>query len=175
MKIVVGHPNVVNHMFTGIGVFSGQYVQPGIAKQFLNDGQIEFNVADPGLFTKEDIVINDRIAKKYIDDYKLGFSRSGNTYTLSTVYSSDNSAVLSNLEDVKISYKNANGTRKLYSNLFWPLDDYPDYEGGLGDVYKRQTKTMKGKILSLGKMRIVIMKDTLGFLQMMKRAFWERI
>lgn len=128
-RIVVGHPNVVNHMFTGIGVFSGQYVQPGIAKQFLNDGQIEFNVADPGLFTKEDIVINDRIAKKYIDDYKLGFSRSGNTYTLSTVYSSDNSAVLSNLEDVKISYKNANGTRKLYSNLFWPLDDYPDYEG----------------------------------------------
>lgn len=128
-RIVVGHPNVVNTGFTGIGAFSGQYVQPGIAKQFLNDGEIEFNVADPGLFTKEEIVIDGRIAKKYINDYKLGFTKSGNTYTLTSVYSRDGDSVLSNLDEIRMSYKNASGSRKLYSNLFWPLDNYPNYEG----------------------------------------------
>lgn len=114
-------------------------VTQGIVDKNLEDGVLKFNAVDPGLFKEEDIIIDGKIAMKYIDDYQLGFSRKGNTYTLSKVYDNNQVPVLSDLDKLQFIAWNWNKTTKLYSNLFWPLDQYPNYEGrdpNLGGNYK---------------------------------------
>lgn len=97
-----------------------------IPKAQLSDGDIQFNYPDPGLFRTGDIITKeqykdgsqvDYIAKKYLPDYKLGFNRAGDTYTLQYVKDSSGNTLIRDLSRIRKSHMNP-----LYSNLFWPLD-----------------------------------------------------
>ena len=102
----------------------------GIASSVSNDGKgdIKFNTAysDPGLFTTGDktysINIDGQqhtyIKKKYLPNYKLNFSKKGDTYTLQSVDDSEGTRVRSNLDVLRLT----NTADGLYGNLFWPLD-----------------------------------------------------
>lgn len=94
----------------------------------IQDGSPVYNgIYDPGLF--DDSL---KAGKKIVEDYKLGFNQVGNTYTLSKVYRGD-SPKLSDLEKLKDVYDN--GSKQLFSNNFWPLDDlyYDGRDPALGD------------------------------------------
>lgn len=104
-------------------------LRQGIVSDTLNEGLLQFNSRDPGLFSRGDIMVGDVVAKKYITDHELEFKREGDTYTLQSVYQNGNSEpVCENLDKLKYTGKNWNKTKNLYSNLFWPLDRY-EYEG----------------------------------------------
>lgn len=99
----------------------------GIPKNTLAGDQIQFNYPDPGLFRARDIITRetyrdgsqvDYIAKKYLPNYKLGFNRNGDTYTLEYVKNSSDGMLIGNLSKIRKTH-----TNPLYSNLFWPLDD----------------------------------------------------
>lgn len=95
-------------------------------------GQIQFGYPDPGLFRTSDIITKeiykdgtevDYIAKKYLPNYKLGFNRNGDTYTLEYVKNSSDKRLIGDLSKIRHTGDNWNKTKKLYSNLFWPLDE----------------------------------------------------
>lgn len=114
-------------------------IMKNIPKDKLSDNQIEFNYPDPGLFATGDIITTeewkgntevDYYAKKYLTNYQLGFARKGDNYTLRAVYDAAGNdtrgkyadgRALPTLDVIKLSY--SNGDTKLYSNLFWPLDN----------------------------------------------------
>ena len=84
----------------------------------LNDnGEPNYNdIYDPGLFRQ-----NENIQGRHTTtEYSLGFSRQGDTYTLSHLYRNGQTK-RSDLNELKDYFDN--GTKQIFSNNFWPLDD----------------------------------------------------
>ena len=121
----------IRHGYTGLPNNAGSVVT-GIPKETLAaDNTIKFNYQDPGLFATRDITTSETYkdgkkvtyyAKKYLPNYQLGFERQGDTYTLKSVYDSSGKTLLKNLDQIVYTCDSWNGSKKLYSNLFWPLD-----------------------------------------------------
>lgn len=121
----------IRHGYTGVPNNAGSVVT-GIPKETLAaDNTIKFNYQDPGLFATQDITTSETYkdgkkvtyyAKKYLPNYQLGFERQGDTYTLESVYDSSGKTLLKNLDQIVYTCDSWNGSKKLYSNLFWPLD-----------------------------------------------------
>lgn len=84
-------------------------IRRGIIKGLDNKKNVLFNYDNPGVFTDASVEKN---GKQNIDDYKLRFNRSGDTYELRNVINNNNQAVLSNYT----------GTGSSNSKNFWPLD-----------------------------------------------------
>ena len=122
----------IRHGYTGVPNKAGSVVT-GIPKETLAaDNTIRFNYQDPGLFATRDITTSETYkdgkkvtyyAKKYLPNYQLGFERQGDTYTLKSVYDGSGKTLLKNLDQIVYTCDNWNKTKKLYSNLFWPLDN----------------------------------------------------
>lgn len=84
-------------------------IRRGIIKGLDNQKNVLFNYDDPGVFTDASV---EKKGKQNIDDYKLRFNRSGDTYELRNVINNNNQAVLSDYT----------GTNLSNSSNFWPLD-----------------------------------------------------
>lgn len=106
-------------------------VREGIPADQMVGNQIKFNYPDPGLFVTSDIMTDETYldgstvkyyAKKYLPNYQLEFNRSGDTYTLSSVYDESGKQLENGLEKIQFTTKAWGSDKKLYSNLFWPLD-----------------------------------------------------
>lgn len=140
-------------------------VRTGIPQNSMSNNQIVFNYRDPGLFNTTDIITKERYrggstvsyyAKKYLPNYQLEFERSGDTYTLSSVYDESGSELADGLENIRYTGYNWNNTKKLYSNLFWPLDGVnyndavygrnrdPEFGGNYGFPYNDEDEEEKG-------------------------------
>lgn len=121
----------IRHGYTGAPNKAGSVVT-GIPQGTLAaDNMIKFNYQDPGLFATRDITTSETYkdgkkvtyyAKKYLPNYQLGFERQGDTYTLKSVYDSSGKTLSKNLDQIVYTCNSWNGSKKLYSNLFWPLD-----------------------------------------------------
>ena len=120
----------IRHGYSGNANIAGS-VRTGIPKTSMSNNQIVFNYQDPGLFDTTDIMTQERYqggstvsyyAKKYLPNYQLEFKRNGDTYTLSSVYDESGSELADSLENIRYTCDAWDGSRKLYSNLFWPLD-----------------------------------------------------
>lgn len=77
---------------------NGNQIITGLLKGLKADGSPEFNYDDPGLFKNEDAFYtkNDGTkvyTRKVIDNYKLTFSQSGDTYSLQSVKNASNQKV----------------------------------------------------------------------------------
>lgn len=119
------------------GKFLQNIPKSRLRSQLLSDDttkyDIQFNYKDPGLFRDSDVIITEnneqKIVKKFINDYELGFDRKGDTYTLESVYRKGNSnPILSNLDELNYTGRNWRGFN-LFTNKFWPLDTYENYSG----------------------------------------------
>lgn len=91
----------------------------GLVQNSLDGDIIRYNVSSPALFNEEKVT-----GKTEVTDRKLGFSRVGDTWTLSSVVQGTENAettLVSNLETFQERW-NWNQTVKMYGNDFWPLD-----------------------------------------------------
>lgn len=86
-----GYNKLINCFSSGTYAYGGNGVlynagaiKHGIVKGLDADGNVEFNVDEPGLFSSDT-----KAGKAIFSNYKLGFSRSGDTYSLNSVYKGD--------------------------------------------------------------------------------------
>lgn len=100
---------------TGFEIVTGMVRKKEVGEGVNENGPIYNGLYDPGLF-------NDtaKTGKTILKDYKLWFNQDGDTYTLSKVYEGETKR-LENLEKFEETYDN--GTKQLFSNSFWPLDN----------------------------------------------------
>ena len=108
----------------------------GLVKSELQGNVLQFDddIAHPDFFLAESPSSS---ANKLIEDYKLGFKKEGDTYTLSKVVKKDidpdhvtnDDIILSNLENIRYSTYGDGVNSALFSNEFWPLDKITSYDG----------------------------------------------
>ncbi|SEA40597.1 fibro-slime domain-containing protein [Eubacterium aggregans] len=86
-----GYNKLINCFSSGTYAYGGNgdlynagAIKHGIVKGLDADGNVEFNVDEPGLFSSDT-----KAGKAIFSNYKLGFSRSGDTYSLNSVYKGD--------------------------------------------------------------------------------------
>ena len=98
-----------------------------LAKDSLGaDGNIEFNLPAPDLFTN-----GQQTGKTGVPSInQLQFNRQGDTYTLSSVTGTN----AKNLETFGFQRDNWNKTRKIWSNNFWPMDSAPEWGAAGHDI-----------------------------------------
>lgn len=135
----------INHNKKSVGANTINWFNgiKGIASHVTNDGKgdIKFNYADPGLFTTKTITSSDGYVKKaYLNNYKLNFTRKGDTYTLQSVQDSKGKKVADNLDVLEKTH-----STNLYSNLFWPLDSGVARESQYGVDGKTRDPLFGGK------------------------------
>ncbi len=130
------------HLTDKIGEFNLNSGNSSIARGIVKDnldkqGNLQFNVNVPQTLFKEGVG-----SKEYVD-YTLQYTQVGDTYTLMSVYDSDNKKVLDNLATIQTK-TNKNGTA--YSNMFWPLDNVKNdpHMGGEAKKYYFLTGTKQG-------------------------------
>ena len=101
----------------------------GLADSLNKNGVIQYksNVAVPNLFNE-----GNATGKRHIDDYKLEFSRVGDTYTLSKVNTSGGTAVLSNLDQFNHPQYGSTVYNHIWTNNFWPMDQKTGADGKTG-------------------------------------------
>lgn len=102
-----------------------------MVKGYNTEGPVYNNLYDPGFFTS-----TNKIGKKILNGYKLGFNKQGDTYTLATVYGPNGTRTLTNLDGFRETFDN--GSRHILSNNFWPLDseNYDGQDPLFGGSYK---------------------------------------
>lgn len=98
-----------------------------VQEQLDANGNLQFNVTAP-----KNLFSTDGIGTTQYDNYKLGFTQKGDTYTLDYVLDTEaDENVESNLSQMKYmqhAYKKPNVW--IFSNNFWPLDSVPDVKKG---------------------------------------------
>ena len=135
-RIAVGQiSNVILHDYettTTTGDTTGQFLNQGNRKDnksvavknmvigVTDQGPLyKDGINDPGLFNSGNIT-----GKEITTEYSLGFSRKGDTYTLTNLYHGTKKT-RSDLNILKDYYDyNQYGSKQIFSNNFWPLDDF---------------------------------------------------
>ncbi len=111
----------IRHGYSGNANVAGS-VRTGIPKNSMSNNRIVFNYQDPGLFDTNDIMTQEKYrdgstvsyyAKKYLPNYQLEFERSGDTYTLSSVYDESGSKLADGLENIRYTCDAWDGKQKI--------------------------------------------------------------
>ena len=89
--------NQYPNSYTGFWGKDGSVTVKGLLNN-VNETNVTFNYADPGFFKQEDLPVKDKnnntvYLRKVYTDYKLNFSRTGDTYKLSTVHDGNGNGV----------------------------------------------------------------------------------
>lgn len=89
--------NQYPNSYTGFWGKDGSVTVKGLLNN-VNETNVTFNYADPGFFKQEDLPVKDKnnntvYLRKVYTDYKLNFSRTGDTYKLSTVHDGNGNCV----------------------------------------------------------------------------------
>lgn len=99
-----------------------------VQKKLDENGELQFNVTAPKNLFSENI----GGGSKQYDNYKLGFTQKGDTYTLDYVLDTKEGKNveenLSKMTYMQHAYKKPNVW--IFSNNFWPLDNVPDVANG---------------------------------------------
>ena len=98
----------------------------GLVDGVLQNGQLAFNNK---INVPDNLFSHNPAGGSYqYNDYKLGFTKNGDTYTLSNVYHGENlTSGAVNLTKFK-KRDNWNKTKYVFTNEFWPLDDVEHYD-----------------------------------------------
>ncbi len=75
--------------------------------------------------------------KTTYNDWSLGFNRQGDTYTLSSVSDDKSATVLDGLEHFNNPVTGTTVYDHIWTNNFWPMDNYPGKDGLTGDYMDR--------------------------------------
>lgn len=106
----------------------------GLVTGLDNNGHIQYagNVDAPNLFDD-----GGATGKTTYNGWSLGFNREGDTYTLSSVSDDKKSTLLDGLEQFNNPVTGTTVYDHIWTNNFWPMDNYPGKDGLTGDYMDR--------------------------------------
>ena len=106
----------------------------GLVTGLDSNGHIQYagNVDAPNLFDD-----GGATGKTTYNGWSLGFNREGDTYTLSSVADNNKSTLLDGLEQFNNPVTGTTVYDHIWTNNFWPMDNYPGTDGLTGDYMDR--------------------------------------
>lgn len=106
----------------------------GLVTGLDGNGHIQYagGVAAPNLFDD-----GGATGKTTYNGWSLGFNREGDTYTLSSVADNNKSTLLDGLEQFNNPVTGTTVYDHIWTNNFWPMDNYPGIDGLTGDYMDR--------------------------------------
>ena len=106
----------------------------GLVTGLDSNGHIQYagNVDAPNLFDD-----GGATGKTTYNGWSLGFNREGDTYTLSSVTDGNKSTLLDGLEQFNNPVTGTTVYDHIWTNNFWPMDNYPGKDGLTGDYMDR--------------------------------------
>ena len=106
----------------------------GLVTGLDSNGHIQYagNVDAPNLFDD-----GGATGKTTYNGWSLGFNREGDTYTLSSVADNNKSTLLDGLEQFNNPVTGTTVHDHIWTNNFWPMDNYPGKDGLTGDYMDR--------------------------------------
>ena len=106
----------------------------GLVTGLDNNGHIQYagNVDAPNLFDD-----GGATGKTTYNGWSLGFNREGDTYTLSSVADNNKSTLLDGLEQFNNPVCGDTTHTHIWTNNFWPMDNYPGKDGLTGNYMDR--------------------------------------
>lgn len=106
----------------------------GLVTGLDGNGHIQYagGVAAPNLFDD-----GGATGKTTYNGWSLGFNREGDTYTLSSVADNNKSTLLDGLEQFNNPVTGTTVYDHIWTNNFWPMDNYPGNDGLTGDYMDR--------------------------------------
>lgn len=106
----------------------------GLVTGLDSNGHIQYagNVDAPNLFDD-----GGATGKTTYNGWSLGFNREGDTYTLSSVSDANKRTLLDGLEQFNNPVTGTTVYDKIWTNNFWPMDNYPGKDGLTGNYMDR--------------------------------------